>query len=878
MEPARYRLLKQAFQDLLELSPELRAEAVERITGEDPALAAELAVWFDSQQRGAGEWLESPAALGLGDEGELGYGAAPGSDASEPSGSAVTVPERIGPWRLEAEIGRGGMGTVFRGRRDDGAFDQTVAIKLVRAELASELLRRRFLGERRILAGLVHPNIAHLIDGGTTADGVPYLVLEHVAGEPIDRYCDRHRLPVAERLRLFLVVCGAVHFAHQKLVLHRDLKSANVLVDESGQPKLLDFGIAKLITPAPGEEDLTALGLGRPLTLEWASPEQLRGESLTTAADVYSLGVLLHVLLTGKRPHRWSGQSPAAFAREIEERGGGRLIGWTDSDRPAPPGVLDKSLRGDLQRIVEQALAPELERRYGTVAELAADLERHLAGRPVSAHPPAVGYRLGKFLRRHRAAVAAAALVAFALVAGAVTTLWQAHVARQQRDKAEQRFSQVRKLANSLVFELHDSIEHLPGSTPSRELLVRRALEYLDSLAQEADPSLHLELAAAYDRIGDIQGGFGTSHLGQRDKAGESYRRALAIREALVAGAPGKVEFQRQLAVSYTKLADILWIGTDMTGALDAYGKALEINRRVAAAAPDDDQVRYDLALAHGKFGYLLGANDRAAEALEHTRRGVVLMEELAAADPDDTKLQSELARAYDREAEVITALTDDHAAALVLMRKAQAIGERLAAAEPLNTKLQRGQAVGHFNVALVSSKLGDLETSLDSSRRALAIFTAMSSADPQNDEFRQAVAMVQAFVGETMIKNGHAAEGIELLRQPLLLLERSFAASPTDEIAHFRLANVQQAMGQGYLALAAEAKTPATRRLAHWREARSWLQRSREVYRVFRDAGRLTGEDAARWDTVIAEIAKCDAAIAQLGGAPGNATSDQSK
>jgi eukaryotic-like serine/threonine-protein kinase len=874
MEASRYTRLKQAFQDLLEADPAQRAKAVERVASEDAALGAELAAWLAAQEQGAGAWLETPAALGLGDQGRAGNGESPATGSTAAAGRPAAAPERIGPWRLEEEIGRGGMGSVFRARRDDGAFEQTVAIKLVRSELVSDLLRRRFLGERRILAGLVHPNIAHLIDGGTTVEGVPYLVLEHVAGEPIDRYCDRHSLSVAQRLRLFLVVCGAVYFAHQKLVLHRDLKSANVLVDESGQPKLLDFGIAKLLTPTPGEEDLTALGLGRPLTLEWASPEQLRGAPLTTAADVYSLGVLLHVLLIGKRPHRWNGQTPEAFAREIEDSAGGALLAPATWGRlpalaggAAPPGVLAKSLRGDLQRIVERALAPELDRRYGTVAELRADLDRHLAGLPVSAHPPSFFYRLGKLCRRHRAAAAATALAALALFAGGVTTLWQAQAARQERDNAEHRFNQVRKLANSLVFELHDAIENLPGSTPARELLVGRALEYLDSLADQADPALNLELAAAYDKIGDIQGGFGTSHLGQRHKAWASYRKALAIREGLVAAAPGSVEFRRQLSISYTKVGDILWIETDMSGALESYGKALQLTKQLAAEAPSDRQIRVDLAMSHGKFGYVLGANNRADEALENTRKAVVILEELVGADPSNTQLRSELARSYDQVAEILTGLTDNHAEALVLMRKAQRIGDALVAAEPSNTKLRRGQAVGDFNVALVSAKLGDIQTGLDSSRKALAVFTALLSSDPRNEDFRQAVAMTQAFVGEMMIKNGQAAEAIELLGQALLTLEESFAASPTDEIAHFRLAIVQAGLGQGYAALAAEVSTSAPTRLVQWREARSWFRKSSEIYGGFRDAGKLTGEDALRLDTVIQEIAKCDAAITRLTG-----------
>ena len=330
-----------------------------------------------------------------------------------------------------------------------------------------------------------------------------------------------------------------------------------------------------------------------------------------------------------------------------------------------------------------------------------------------------------------------------------MTTLWQARAARQQRDKAEHRFNQVRGLANSVVFELHESIENLPGSTPARELLVGRALEYLDSLADEGekDTALRLELAAAYDKIGDIQGGFGTSHLGQRQRAGESYRKALAIREALVAAAPDNVDSRRQLSISYTKLGDILWIEVDMNGALEFYGKALEINKTLAAELPNDTRIRSDLAMSYGNFGYMHGANGHADEALKNTRKAVVLMEELALAAPNDTKIQSELARSYDRVAELVTALTENHSEALVLMRKAQEIGERLAAAEPLNTKLRRGQAVGHFNVALVSAKLGDTKTGLESSRKALSIITEMLTADPQNEEFRQAAALMQAFV-----------------------------------------------------------------------------------------------------------------------------------
>ena len=874
MHPDRWRLIDELFHATAELPPNERSDFLEGACAGDVSLRAEIEKLIDGSDR-AGSFIETPPAL---------------------DGTTMLLPEsetepltglRIGAYEVIREIGRGGMGTVYLAARADEEFRKRVAIKLVTSGFDHESIIQRFRNERQILAGLDHPNIARLLDGGTTESGAPYFVMEYIEGQTIKEYCDTHRLTTIERLKLFRTVCSAVHFAHQNLVVHRDIKPANILVTVDGTPKLLDFGVAKLLSPIAQAGEITET-ISRAMTPEYASPEQARGETITTASDVYSLGVLLYELLTGHRPYRVAGRSVIEIVEAICEQEPARpstAVGRTETSpgasgstgvitpetvskaRDSEPQRLRRELQGDLDNIVLKAMRKEPQRRYASVEQFSQDIHRHFEHLPVIARQDTVSYRTSKFIARHKAGVAAAALVIIALLGGAATTLWQAHAARQERDKAEHRFNQVRKLANSVVFELHDSIENLPGSTPARELLVGHALEYLDSLADEAakDTALRLELAAAYDRIGDIQGGFGTSHLGQRQKAGESYRKALAIREALVASEPNNVDFRRKLSTSYTKLGDILWIEIDINGALESYGKALGINKKLAAEVPNDSQIRSDLAMSYGKLGYLHGANGRADEALENTRKAVVLMEELAVADPNNTKIQSELALSYDRVAEMLTGLTENHSEALLFMRKAQEIGETLAAAEPLNTRLRRGQAVGHFNVAIVSAKLGDTKTGLDSSRKALSIFTEMLSADPQNEEFRQAVAMVQIFVSEMMIKNGEAAEAIELLSQSLLTLEKSFAASPTDEIAHFRIGSVQAGLGQGYAALASESKTSAQRRLVHWREARSWFQKSQEIYGVFRDAGKLTGEDAARLDTVIEEIAKCDATIARL-------------
>ncbi|MEP6570540.1 MAG: protein kinase [Acidobacteriota bacterium] len=881
MNAETWQQLKPLFHAALELGPAERSAFLASACKDDGELRVQVEKLLAAHDE-PGDFLVSPALVKAGRisaDAEL-----LNLDGVERAG------QRVGAYEIIREIGHGGMGTVFLAVRADDEYRKQVAIKLVKRGMDTDMILRRFMMERQILANLEHPNIARLLDGGSTPDGLPYFVMEYVEGQPIDEYCDTQRFSTAERLELFRQVCAALQYAHQNLVVHRDIKPSNILVTAEGVPKLLDFGIAKLLSPgwATDTGDVTA-SMVRLMTPEYASPEQLRGLGITTASDVYSLGIVLYELLSGHHPYRLASRLPEEMAEAILRKEPPKpsvVITRTETERsptsPKPAAITPESvsqtregtieklrrrLSGDLDNIVLKALRKEPERRYASVQEFAEDIRRHLEGLPVTASPDTFGYRARKFTQRHKGGVLAAAVVVITLLTATSITTWQARVARSERAKAERRFNDVRQLAHSMVFELHDSIQNLPGSTPSRELLVSRALEYLDKLASEAgkEPSLQLELAAAYDKIGDIQGGFGTSHLGQRQKAGESYRKALAIREALVTEAPDNVDFRQKLSTSYTKLGDILWVEVDINGALQFYGKALATNNKLAAEFPNDTQIRLDLAKSYENFGYMQGANGRADEALENLRKAVVIMEELAAADPNNTKLQYELASSYDKVAEILTGLTPNHAEALILMRKAQKIGETLLAADPLSTKLRRGQAVGDFNVAMVSAKLGDTKTGLDSSRKALSIFTEMLSADPQNDEFRQAVASIQTFVCEMMIKNGNAAEAIKLLSESLLTLEKSFAASPTDETAHFRIGNVQAGLGQGHAALAADDKTSAEKRLTHWREARTWFQKSQEIFQGFRDAGKLTGEDSAKLDAVTEEIGKCDTAIARL-------------
>ena len=835
MDASRFGRLKQEFQALLEAAPERRADAIARLAEEDAALAGELAAWLSAEQRRAGDWLERPAVLGGEDDGD----AADGSPA----------PERVGPWLLEAEIGRGGMGSVFRGRRDDGAFEQTVAVKLVRSELASEVLRRRFVAERRILAGLVHPNIAHLIDGGATADGTPYLVLEHVAGEPIDRYCDRHALSVDERLRLFVVVCGPVAFAHQKLVLHRDLKPGNVLVDESGRPKLLDFGIAKLLVPSAEEEDWTALGTARPLTPEWASPEQLRGSALTTASDVYSLGVLLHVLLTGKRPHRFDGQGTEAFADAIERDGAPPLAG---RHLVPPPGVDPRRLRGDLQRIAARALAPAIDRRYGSVVELAADVERYLGGLPVSAHPPSLGYRLAKLVRRHRAAVGATAVAALSLLAATAVSLRQARIAEVERARAERRFDDVRRLANVVLFDVHRTLENATGAMAARRLLVDTALRYLDDLASEAggEPALLRELAAGYERIGEVQGMPEWPSEGRTGDALASFERALELerRSRVPSGAGGptpaagaehsaearlltrigsilaargetgaalvrhreardllirrlaatpSTEARLELAQAQVAVGDDVWELGDVPASVPHYRDALDTARAAMVADPASTIAFRQVGVVEQRLGDAAADAGDWPRAIEHHAASLAVDRELAARRPGDVEIRRDLGTDLSRLG-VDEAARGSAAAALEFHRQAGRLRQALLAEEPRDARAADDLAETHLQTAEALAALGRDDEASREIELAVRLRRSLSARDPRNVRWGDTLASALATRAELESRRGKAREAMATRAEALAIRRRLRQESPDFAANLEPLAALERQVGSG--------------------------------------------------------------------------------
>ncbi|MEM8996984.1 MAG: serine/threonine-protein kinase, partial [Acidobacteriota bacterium] len=430
MTPERLRQVANVLDVVLELEVALRPAYLSAVTANDPDLRREVERHLGAPDGGAPDGSDS------------------GGPTPEPR--VPSIGERVGPYRVVEHLGVGGMGTVYLAEREDEHFERRVAVKVLRAGFESPELVRRFIAERQILARLEHPNIARLYEGGATADGRPFLVMEYVDGRPIDRYCDEEKLGVAERVDVMRKVCGAVQYAHRHLVVHRDLKPSNILVGDDGEPKLLDFGIAKLLDPGsfPMTVEATRTGLS-PMTPHYASPEQVRGEAITTATDVYALGVLLYRLLAGRLPYHFESGARNHILQVLEQSGPTRpsqviLEEVPENRDPAPLATLlgipraelRRTLVGDLDSIALKALRPEAGHRYPSPEHLAADLERHRAGLPVQARQGTWRYRVGKFIRRHRVGVGLATSAVLLLTALSIFMTRQASVVAEERNAA----------------------------------------------------------------------------------------------------------------------------------------------------------------------------------------------------------------------------------------------------------------------------------------------------------------------------------------------------------------------------------------------------------------------------------------------------------
>ena len=889
--------LKEIFHAARDLPPNERKAFLDRACGSDEQLRLEVETLLQSHEAADGLFNEPPAHL-----------AAEAIDRAE---ELSDVGQTVGPYKLIERIGTGGMGAVYLARRADQQFEMQVAVKLIKRGMDSESVLRRFHDERQILASLEHPNIARLLDGGTTDDGLPYFVMEYIQGDRIDRYAEKHQLSITGRLELFRQVCGAVSYAHQHLVVHRDLKPSNILVTAEGVPKLLDFGIAKIVQPNDGSDTLATVTAVPIMTPEYASPEQFEGAPATTLSDVYSLGAVLYELLAGQPPYRLQNRSPQELAR----------ISTAQIEKPS--AVVTRSedarrLRGDLDNVVLMAMRREAGRRYRSVEQFSEDIRRHLIGRPVIARPDTFSYRAAKFVRRNRVALSAAALLFLTLVGGVVATSLQARRARLQEQRAlvqqaraERRFNDVRKLANSVLFEYHDAIIPLPGATKVREQLLNGTVTYLDSLATEAhdDPALQRELAAAYERVGDVRGGRRSGSLGDMAGAADSYTKALRIREALVARKPDDPQARRELAGAHNDLG-ICLAKTDLKPGIEHLEKARALLLTLAREQPGDAGLKKALADTLVPLGDALLQVGDLNGALEQFRAAISSADEFVKSQPDpkvqpvQLMVQLRLARALWRQQEDVAAARaandravalakalieaeptqphyqqglvavyvqgaemwrdSDPAAGLEHYRRAGEVLEELVKADPANQATERGLLELYIDMAHLFTRLGDNSQALLYYGKSAAHLEKLSKnpAGLSSDLRLKAVtagagaARMRARLGEMDVALGEcgrlATQLDEIPDDPANLHSRSYRAE------------AYQCLGYAYRDIAAASRASASETRQYISAARDMLRQSMDVFDDIRTRGSLDPGDVVTARSVAEEIAKCEAALAQ--------------
>ncbi len=702
------------------------------------------------------------------------------------------VGERLGPWQLTGTLGAGGMGEVFAASRADGSYEGRAAVKLLKRGMDSTAVLQRFAQERQSLARLNHPHIATLLDAGLSADGLPYFVMERVDGEPID--VAARGLPVEQRLALFLQLADAVAFAHRNLLVHRDLKPGNVLVTAEGQVKLLDFGIAKALDPTGGEAGDATQGQQRPFTPNYASPEQIRGEAVSTATDIYSLGVLLYQLLTGVRPTGRDAANAADAAKRVLEE---------TPTRPSslPAGISDdpgwlatrKRLAGDLDNVLLKALEKPVERRYASVEAMAADIRATLAGFPVSARAPTWAYVGAKFVARHRVPVAAAALAAVALVAGAGVAAWQGQQARLARDDARQRLAEVRGVTHELVFRFGDGIAYLPGGMAVKEELLEGTLAQLQKLSASGrgDALVAADLSSLHARLAELQGAGNTATTGHDDRAAGHADQAIALGAQAWPERKADRAFANWLARAYVIKAKL----QRNAGHPEEGLKTLEVARplveeSLALQTRDDNRIFLlqnlaDMLLNEGQFYDALNqpsldrpeaALPRYVEAERAYRRQLAIGDAaLASLDsasrPEEPKAKAGLLHAIATAIEaraLIRLKHDEPAAARADAEEAVRMQTQAVAFDPLQTSWHDG-AMRKFNtLATVAIRLGDGPVALDAAQHSWAEANALVKSGGADSVWAKALPSLSQQYGRALALAGRHAEAVPVFERAI--------------------------------------------------------------------------------------------------------------
>jgi len=810
----------------LQIESEKRQDFIEKECGESTELLFEVESLL-ANENAVDDYFESPAIFKYADFFE--------EDQNKPS---EFINQKIGNYRLQREIGFGGMGAVYLAERVDGKFDQKVAIKLLKRELNTKSLRRRFTHEREILGSLEHPNIARLLDAGSTEDQIPFLVMEYIEGDPIDIYCNKNNLNLDERLTLFRTVCVAVNFAHRNLVVHRDIKPSNIIVTDEGIPKLLDFGIAKLLSGNAGEttkHTVTKLGA---MTPSYASPEQLRRESVTTSTDVYSLGIVLYELLSGHRPFEnveddlgeifkavceTDPPLPSTIVRlplksiasEIDSEMETMVHDDPDSlgsksknpktenidvrsTHPQVKSFSPQSLRGDLDNIILKSLKKEPERRYSSAENFAEDIRRHQDGLTITARPDTFSYRTGKFIKRNRFAAASASLILLAIMGGLGTTLWQARVAQAEKTKAEKRFNDVRALADSFLFEITPEIEKLNGSTKAKELVVKRALEYLDKLSTDStdDKELQEDLAAAYQKVGDVQGNPYQKNIGDLGGALNSYEKSQNISEKLFKQHPNDLKLKKSLSKTYGLIGDVYFYKDDLKKAEAVFQKAIKLNEQIITEYPNDDETQKaqgSLLNSLGLIPFWAGDNKKALKIYD---RSLKIFEMLHKKHPKKNEHKAQVANTHVRIGEAL-GWDDQPQKAIVSIQKGLDLIKEVNKDEPKNKNYRRTLMLSYMRLGETYADVKTFDKSLDLYQKSVDIAKQAMDEDKANKRGKRDYITIKFKLAETLDMAGKNAESLKHLIEVLGMQKELAANDPTNPTLKHDVATTHNSIGE---------------------------------------------------------------------------------
>ena len=757
----RWSLIERLFQGAVDRPPSERTEFLRNACAGDEALRLEVQSLL-ANDNNATTAIDSLVA------GDLRV-IAQSSDADE-------VGLRVGPYRLVRELDSGGMGVVHLAVRSDDHYFQVVAIKTIRKGLAQPVLVQRFRAERQILATLTHPNIGAILDGGDTEDGRPYIVMEYVEGQPINLACENRGLSVRQRIELFRSVCSAVHYAHQKLVIHRDIKPSNVLVTPEGIVKLIDFGISKPLAPEliPGELPKTE-SWQRFMTPDYASPEQLQGKELTTATDIYSLGVLLFELLTGSRPYMLDRLSPAAAERLVCEQEGSK-----PSSVPNLAERTRKEVAGDLDRIVLMAMDRDPARRYLSAQHLDEDLLRFLQSKPILARKPTFVYRLGKFVQRHKTASLMACATMVVLTGSVLFYQWQSR-------RADSRLKQVAALADSAISDMTAKLQESSASVETQAAIFHSSLQYLNQLRQSFgdDPRLLVELSKAYMRVGDLEGFPFVANLGNPEIALGSYQEALRAATEAHSRLPGD-ESTKTLIDAYQRLAEMEYSYVSLENlqkATNHYQQCLPLVHEFWQRNPTDPIRRRLLAKNYSGLGLVEEVSREPDKALTNFRTALyqVLGSDLSGDEGHDMSVA--------RLDNLIAAQLDNlgtRAEAFENHRRAIAIAEALARRSPPPNEAKRllGNAYSEIIGPLAGERMlnvGDSSRAQEYARKNLAIAEEMAASDSKNADARTGLGFAYFDMGNAFRLTQPAAAAACYRKSILLAKEMT----PLSEAEH---------------------------------------------------------------------------------------------